>query len=78
MQNLTSNQFYGGMNRRWENRRRLLEKFGFQYVRTEFDTVVFARKVPHRTKWETLPTEFVMHANNRSWLDKLSYTLKRG
>ncbi len=31
MNDLTSNQFYGGMNRRFDNRAALLRRFGFQY-----------------------------------------------
>lgn len=74
---LTSNQFYGGLNRRFERRRRLLSRVGWIYKRVdELGIAVFVpTKDPRRP--QALPAAFVLTAPNRLFADALAQRLQR-
>jgi hypothetical protein len=75
MRNLTSNQHYGGLNKRFERRAALLRRFGFQYRILAPGVATFYRRPYHREY--NVPAAAVLHADNRSWLDILDTLLKR-
>jgi hypothetical protein len=62
MNNLTSNQYYSGLNNRFEKRLRELTRMGFKTDHVEF-TKHFPRMSVNRS--------FMMHADRRAWRDKL-------
>ena len=64
----TSNQFYGGLNRRFDRRARLLHRLGYRYMGTPFGAV-FVRGAAFRV--ESIPAGVVMHADNRAFLDSI-------
>ena len=45
---LTSNEYWGGLNRRFDRRAKLLRRLGFKYETTEYGGV-FVRAKPWRT-----------------------------
>lgn len=79
LQSLTSNQYYGGQNRRFDRRAKQLRKFGFRYERiAELDFAVFVR--PQRfnpNRKQAIPTAFLFVADNRAWNGKLEEFLRR-
>jgi len=77
---MTSNQFYGALNRRFDNRARLLRKLGFQYRYVEeIGRAVFSRKGRRLVgnKQDVLTCDIVLVASNRVWRDELSRMLVR-
>jgi hypothetical protein len=71
---LTSNQFYGGLNRRFEKRVALLVGFGFKYRIVVPGVAVLER----RPFWkdQAIAAAEVMHACKRSWQDQLERLLR--
>lgn len=79
---MTSNQYYGGLNRRFDQRSALLRRFGFKYqslvaipARTGGTMGIFVRDRLGRV--QMLPAAEVMHAERRAWRDTLATTLQR-
>jgi hypothetical protein len=74
MSELTSNQFYGGINRRHDKRARLLTRLGFK-----FDTEKFGWYNPRRSHLRNnfrIPPSLLQHAHNRAFYETLA-TLAR-
>lgn len=79
-QQITSNQYYGALNRRFEARAKLLKRFGFKYERLESHAIaIFTRPSTRHTGRPpvTIPAAVVMHAPRRSWLDTLDHELRQ-
>jgi len=71
---LTSKQYYHGLNRRFVKRAAQLHRFGFRYQRTELGFAVFTREPRGywpRSHVSTIPAEVLHHASNRAWIDRL-------
>ena len=66
---LTSNQYYGGLNRRFDKRCRRLKQMGFKYVRTEFGAIF--QKIWYGSKTYNIPADLVMNAHNRVFIDEI-------
>lgn len=67
---LTSNEYYGGLNRRFDRRARLLRRLGFAYKRIEEANIaVFARGRINRP--ESIPAAVLHHADNLAWINVL-------
>jgi hypothetical protein len=75
MYNLTSNQYYGGLNRRFDRRARLLTRLGFVSNLVETDLRVFTR-TRHARK-VNIPAAVLTHADNRAWHEVLASRLYR-
>lgn len=73
--NLTSNQFYGGLNRRFDRRISFLIRFGFRHVMNEWGAFM-VRKGPG-VKDVVIPTGVILFSDNRVWRDKLAFSLRR-
>jgi len=71
---LTTNQFYGGLNRRFEQRASLLRRMGFKYIAVADGVAAFTRSLYFRNHCIAAAT--VMHADRRSWLDVLASNLR--
>ena len=79
LHDLTSNQYYGGINRRFDKRSKLLRKLGFEYMRIEeWGFAVFTRGKNHiySRKNSTLPVAFVQHADQRAFIDGVRSALR--
>jgi hypothetical protein len=79
---VSSNEFYGGMNRRFAKRERLLRKLGFEYVREGQGRSAQAKFIRVRG-WnnlnQSIPSMVVLSAPNRVWYEMvLSSVLNRG
>ena len=74
---LTSNQLYGGLNRRFDRRASLLCRLGFKYVAIAEKIAAFQRAYPFGRS-AIIPAAMVMHATNACWRDHLASTLSRG
>lgn len=77
---LTSNQFYGGLNRRFEKRAALLRRFGFAYTRTGWTdahgkTLPLALFTRNRYRGQVIAASEVLHACNRVWRETLRANL---
>lgn len=71
---ITSNQLYGALNKRFDKRVKVLVGFGFKQHRTE-SGLVFQRHglgLVHRICAGTM-----LHACNRTWRDELARILRR-
>lgn len=66
---LTSNQYWGGLNRRYDKRATLLRSLGFEYVDSGHGFAMYSRRRGSRTV--ALPTAFLFHADKRAWFVKL-------
>ena len=66
---LTPNQLYGGLNKRFDKRVKVLERLGYVRVRVENNWVVYRRVRNGRTL--DIPAAFVMHAMKQVWVDRL-------
>jgi tryptophanase len=85
LQSLTSNQYYGGLNKRFDKRAALLRRFGFSYQRPahacrpgeSVSVGVFVR-AGRRRDWDAIPAATLLHADNRAWRDTLKDYLKTG
>lgn len=80
---LTSNQFYGGMNRRFEKRAALLRNVGFVYTAAydadgnRLPLAMFTRK-GWRYRAQVIAASEVLHADRRAWREMLASSLIRG
>jgi hypothetical protein len=72
---MTSNQYYGGINKRFDRRAKLLLTLGFKYTSVE-GMAFFCRS--DLLKNRNITASAVLYANNMVWRDKLSATLRRG
>ncbi len=43
--NLTSNQYHGGLNRRFDNRAKLLKRMGYKYTRTQYGAMFVRQNI---------------------------------
>ena len=85
MSHLTSNQYYGGINRRFERRAALLKRFGFTFKALDVGGEG-GRKTATVGVWlrarfgsiYVLPSSVLSLADNRVWIDELSRVLKCG
>ena len=66
---LTSHQYYRGLNRRFDKRSKRLHQMGFRCVVTEFGA--FFQKVWYGNKTYNIPTSLVMNAHQRVFIDKI-------
>jgi hypothetical protein len=64
---LTSNQYYGGLNRRFANRLDTIRRMHFRWNR---ETNEWYRE-EHRKDKHCIAATFVMNADKRAWLDEL-------
>lgn len=77
---LTSNQYYGGLNRRFDKRIRLLHRFGFRYridkIGTETFGVLYRKNPfnPHRE--QCILASELLHSHNRVFRDELRAVLR--
>lgn len=73
---LTSNQHYGGLNRRFDKRARLLKRFGWTYECVlPYRVGVFVRSRYHKT--QAIAASGVMNMCRRNWQDLLGRELHR-
>ena len=72
-EDLTSNEYYGGLNRRFNKRAARLRKLGFEYEATKYNGAFFTRK--RMGRMASIPAATLHHADNRAWFDKLSWAL---
>ena len=71
---MTSNQYYGGLNRRFDNRAKLLRRLGFSYAQIDdLGFAVFTRK--RRYKVANIPAVVLHAADRRLWHDTLRSAL---
>jgi hypothetical protein len=91
---MSSNEYWGGVNRRFDRRAALLRRFGFRYssayVKVDGDNggeylaaalAVFSRprRWPRsRSRLDTVSAEFVSLAGNREWRARLADLLVTG
>src|SRR5689334_15256762 len=73
---LTSNQYYGGLNARFEKRAVQLRRNGFAYVTLTDGVVGFTRR--RRGKAQIIPAALLHSADKRLWLDTMARFLDRG
>ena len=67
MSELTSQQYYGGLNKRFDKRCALLVRAGFRW-----DGEIPGFRHPRFCYRNTLiTTTFIMHSSKRAWLDSL-------
>lgn len=75
---LTGNQYYGGLNRRFERRATLLRRLGFKYQHIDgLPMACFVRPEPCRRIPRCIPASTLHHADNRAWIDTLRGALGR-
>jgi hypothetical protein len=71
---MTSNQYYGGRNNRFDKRANQLRRAGWVYTRiVEYGIAVFTRKRYGRVR--TIPAMVVSYANRKDWLEILANNL---
>jgi len=80
LHDLTSNQYWGGINRRFDKRIKLLYKIGIKF---DHESVGFPSKA---TKWDfeqerivprwILRSSTMMHLDNRAWFEMLRDLLR--
>jgi hypothetical protein len=68
MTDLTSNQYYGGLNRRFDKRAALLRRFGFAYE-VVGQVAIFSRT--RRCRRSEVPAALLSHADKRAWREAL-------
>lgn len=77
--NLTSNEYYGGLNRRFERRAKRLRTLGYEYERIDdLNLAVFAK----RCRWNSrrnraIPATAVARMSNEEYRELLAETLTR-
>ncbi len=73
MRTLTSNQYYGGLNRRFEKRAKLLKSLGYKYVvHPELKIALFIKHHQFVHRQKVIPAGSVMHASNRAFIDDIA------
>ena len=70
---LTSNQYYGGLNRRFDKRASLLRKLGYKYVATQFGGMFVIDKYSYVT---SIQASLVMSGHNRDFLVAVKFPCK--
>lgn len=66
---LTSNQYYKGLNNRFDNRVKKLKSLGFSF---DNDEKFFYQKTNYAgIKLRRVDLTFIMHADKRAWDDKI-------
>ena len=73
---LTSNQYYGGLNRRFDRRAALLIRLRFKYVAGEHGAAFVRPRVCRPAN--SIPAAMLAHADNRAWFDLLARILRHG
>ncbi len=75
---ITSNQYYAGLNRRFDKRAKLLIRFGFLANYNEYGG--FYEKPSHYNLHKKIMVSnyLIMHADKRAWLDFLRSVLIGG
>lgn len=76
--NLTSNQFYGGLNRRFDRRVKQLYRLGYRlHSVPEFGIALMAKQNIHDRKNSSIPNAIIMHADNAAYRLYLASKLRR-
>ena len=65
---ISSRQWFGALNRRFDRRARLLRRLGYKYTRSPLGAV-FVRGFGHRL--ESISAAVVMSAQNREFIDSV-------
>lgn len=73
---LTSNQYYGGLNRRFDKRVAMLHKFGFLVTTNEFGRFYYRPRL-WKMGNEYIAATFIHSSNNFLWNSLLGSILKR-
>ena len=72
---MTTNQRYGGLNRRFDRRVALLRRFGFKYS-TPVPGIAVLTRMRYGRPTNVAASE-VMHADRDTWVDRLTTLLVR-
>jgi len=72
LQSLTSNQYYKGLNNRYDNRLKKLMKAGFSLNREFMAWYKGTFYINDLKNHRLMSNEFVMHSDNRAFTDKVS------
>ena len=72
IQSLTSNQYYKGLNNRYDNRLKKLMKAGFLLNREYMTWYKGTFRIIDLKTHRLMSNEFVFHADNRAFADKVS------
>ena len=68
---LSSNQYYKGLNNRYDNRVKKLKKLGFSLNREYMQWYKKYFTIPDFKNGRVMSNEFVYHSDNRSFLDRI-------
>lgn len=71
---LTSNQYYGGLNRRFEKRAKVLRRLGWEYFPVAGLPIAVFRK-SFGWKVRAIQASDLHHADKRAWMDILADNL---
>ena len=75
---MTNNQYYGGLNRRFEKRASLLRRLGWKYELSElYPVALFVRRARYSQKLRAIPAAILHYADNRAWVNVLATELNR-
>lgn len=72
LQSLTPNQYYKGLNNRYDNRLKKLKKDGFSLNREYMTWYKKSFNMTDLKNHRLMSNEFVMHSDNRAFNDKVS------
>ena len=72
LQSLTSNQYYKGLNNRYDKRVTKLKKDGFSLNREYMTWYKRSFNMTDLKNHRLMSNEFVMHSDNRAFTDKVS------
>jgi len=72
LQSLTSNQYYKGLNNRYDNRVKKLKKNGFSLNREYMTWYKRSFNMTDLKNHRLMSNEFVFHSDNRSFTDKIN------
>ena len=76
--NLTSNQFYGGINRRFDRRVKQLYRLGYRlHSVPEFGIALMAKQREFERRNNSIPNAIIMHADNAAYRLYLASKLRR-
>lgn len=76
--NITSAQFYGGINRRFDRRVKQLYRLGYRlHSVPEFGIALMAKQNIHDRKNSSIPNAIIMHADNAAYRLYLASKLRR-
>lgn len=76
--NITSAQFYGGINRRFDRRVKRLYRLGYRlHSVPEFGIALMAKSNIHDRKNSSIPNAIIMHADNAAYSLYLASKLRR-